>query len=192
MAVPVQRLVFNVLGAYTVILARSGVSPNVYWNVILESAVGLAGSRSSPPMLDHIAGTTPRRAKYANLRGKRILVVEDEAIIAVDYYFQLRAVGAQPQAYTTTIKASLDYLAAHDDVDAAIVNIALRDGPCELVLDLLVARRIPFIVVSGYSDAMPSGLVASGLALSKPVWPDEVWCALSEALRVAATEATLH
>ncbi len=44
-------------------------------------------------MLDDVAGTTHR--PYANLRGKRILVVEDEAVIAVDYYFQLRAVGAQ-------------------------------------------------------------------------------------------------
>jgi DNA-binding NtrC family response regulator len=141
-------------------------------------------------MLDHVAGTTHRRAKYANLRGKRILVVEDEAVIAVDYYFQLRAVGAQPQAYTKTIKASLDYLAAHDDIDAAIVDIGLRDGSCEPVLDLLVARRIPFIVVSGYSDGMPSALVAPELALSKPVGSDEVWRALSDALRAAATEAT--
>ena len=32
--------------------------------------------------------------KYPTLRGKRILVVEDDVLIAVDYHFQLREVGA--------------------------------------------------------------------------------------------------
>jgi DNA-binding NtrC family response regulator len=133
-------------------------------------------------MLDDVAGTTHR--PYANLRGKRILVVEDEAVIAVDYYFQLRAVGAQPQAYLPTIKATLDYLAAHDDIDAAIVDIGLRDGPCEPVLELLVARSIPFVVVSGYSDIVHSDLIVPSLVLSKPVGRDELWCALSDAFRM--------
>ena len=49
-------------------------------------------------MLDH-APSAHAKDKYPTLRGKRILVVEDDALIAVDYHFQLREVGAQPQAY---------------------------------------------------------------------------------------------
>ena len=132
-------------------------------------------------MLDHDAGTIPRCGKYANLRGKRILVVEDEAVIAIDYYFQLGAVGAEPKAYASTIKSALDCLAARDDIDAAIVGFELRDGPCEPVLELLVALRIPFVVVSGFTDVVHSHLVEPEMVLSKPVDPDELYRSLSDA-----------
>jgi hypothetical protein len=61
-------------------------------------------------MLVHVAGATHSFRNH--LKGKRILVVEDEVVMAVDYYFQLRGLGAQPQAYASTIKDTLDYLAA--------------------------------------------------------------------------------
>src|SRR6476646_868138 len=90
-------------------------------------------------MLDH-ASSSRASDKYPTLRGKRILVVEDDALIAVDYHFQLREVRAQPQAYEPTGKAALDYLATHD-IDAAIVDYRLRDGTCEQVLTSLRSRE---------------------------------------------------
>jgi CheY-like chemotaxis protein len=116
-------------------------------------------------MLDH-APCPRKNDKYPNLRGKRILVVEDDAVVAVDYYFQLREVGAEPQAYEATNKAALDYLATHD-IDAAIVDYRLRDGTCEQVLQSLESRDIPFVVVSGCTFEMqkpglPSRAVKAG------------------------------
>jgi hypothetical protein len=32
---------------------------------------------------------------YPNLKGKRILIVEDDPVVAVDYHFQLKDVGAK-------------------------------------------------------------------------------------------------
>ena len=55
-------------------------------------------------MLDHVAEATHSRRNH--LKGKRILVVDDEVVSAVDYYFKLRGLGAQPQAYASTIKAT--------------------------------------------------------------------------------------
>ena len=120
------------------------------------------------------------RSTYPNLQGKRILVVEDDAVIAVDYYFQLREVGAKPQAYEPTSEAALDYLATHQ-VDAAIVDYQLRDGTCESVLQLLQSRGIPFIVVSGCTFQM-RGEANAAPVLSKPVAPGEVCRALSAVL----------
>jgi DNA-binding response OmpR family regulator len=130
-------------------------------------------------MLDQ-APSARRNDKYPNLRGKRILVVEDDAVIAVDYYFHLREVGAMPQAYEPTNKAALDYLASHE-VDAAIVDYRLRDGPCDPVLQMLQSRRIPFIVVSGCTFEMHAS-ASNPHVLSKPATPTEVWRALSEVL----------
>ena len=92
-------------------------------------------------------------AFYPNLQGKRILVVEDDVVIAVDYGFELRRVGAKPQAYAPTNKVALNYLATHQ-VDAALVDDRSSDGPCEPVLQLLQSRGIPFIVVSGCTFEM--------------------------------------
>ena len=121
-----------------------------------------------------------KKDKYPNLRGKRILVVEDDTVIAVDYYFQLREVGAEARVCGATNKAALDYLATHD-IDAAIVDYRLRDGTCEQVLQSLDRRDIPFVVVSGCTFEMQRSL-DSRHVLSKPVTPTDIWRALSEAL----------
>jgi DNA-binding response OmpR family regulator len=121
-----------------------------------------------------------RNRAYPELEGKRILVVEDDAVVAVDYYFQLHQVGAKPEAYEPSSKAALDYLSKHH-VDAAIVDYELRDGPCDAVLSSLRRCKIPFVVISGHTHRMEQ--VAKGeLCLAKPVLPAELWMALSRLL----------
>jgi DNA-binding response OmpR family regulator len=117
---------------------------------------------------------------YPELEGKRILVVEDDVVVAVDYHFQLRQVGAKPAAYEPTTKAALDYLATHQ-VDAAIVDYELRDGPCDAVLKSLRCCGIPFVVISGYTHRMQE-IAGSATCLAKPVAPTELWGALSRLL----------
>jgi CheY-like chemotaxis protein len=130
-------------------------------------------------MLDH-APSARARDKYPNLRDKRILVVEDDAVIAADYHFQLREVGAEPQVYKPTSDAALDYLATHE-IDAAIVDYRLRDGTSELILECLVQRAIPFVIVTGYAFELHASLNSSRV-LSKPVAPADIWSALSDIL----------
>ncbi|HEU4378329.1 MAG TPA: hypothetical protein VFR73_07115 [Hyphomicrobiaceae bacterium] len=128
-------------------------------------------------MLDHT-----RRARasnvYPNLRDKRILVVEDDAVIAVDYHFQLREVGAEPQAYKPTSKAALDYLATHD-TDAVILDYRLRDGTSDQILECLTKRAIPFVIVTGHAFELRGSFPH---VLIKPVRPTEIWRALSDIL----------
>jgi DNA-binding response OmpR family regulator len=118
--------------------------------------------------------------KYPNLLGKRILVVEDDAVIAVDYDFQLRAVGAKPQAYKSTNESALNYLITHE-VDAVIVDYQLRDGTCEPVLKFLGNSGIPCVVVSACTFEM-RGSLGSHHILSKPATPSDIWSALSDML----------
>jgi CheY-like chemotaxis protein len=119
--------------------------------------------------------------RYPNLAGKRILVVEDDAVVAVDYHFQLMEVGAKPQAYEPTNRAALDYLATHD-IDAAIVDYRLRDGTYEDVIELLKRRDIPFVIVSACTFEMLAGPHLPDV-LSKPATSTEIWGALSDMLR---------
>jgi CheY-like chemotaxis protein len=127
-------------------------------------------------MLDH-APCARARDKYPNLRDKRILVVENDAVIAADYHFQLREVGAEPQAYKPTSKAALEY-----EIDAVIVDYRLRDGTSELILKCLVQRAIPFVIVTGYAFELHASVNLSRV-LSKPVAPADIWSALSDILQ---------
>jgi len=119
------------------------------------------------------------RDQPANLDGKQILVIEDDPIIAADYHFRLRRLGA-----TDTIEPSnrraLAYLGSHH-VDAAIVDYYLGDGPCMPVIEFLTTLRIPFIVVSGDTFAMRE-LVTGAPVLSKLATSIEVCQALSDVL----------
>ena len=47
---------------------------------------------------------------YPNLRGKRVLIVEDDPVIAVDYHFQLKDVGATAEGFKATNRDALTYL----------------------------------------------------------------------------------
>ena len=132
-------------------------------------------------MLDesHSLGVRDKHG-YPNLRGKRVLIVEDDPVIAVDYHFQLKDVGATAHGFKATNREALSYLDSHA-VDAAIVDFLLCDGTGESIIDGLKSRGIPFIVVSGCTFRM-HGEVDASHVLSKPVAPGEIWRALSEVL----------
>jgi CheY-like chemotaxis protein len=115
---------------------------------------------------------------FPNLWGKRVLIVEDDPIVAVDYRFQLESVGAI-QALAPSNHRAVAYLAAHE-IDAAIIDYHLPDGACTPVLELLRARRIPFIVVSG-DTFLVDDLPPETALLSKPIAAHQVCDALSRA-----------
>jgi DNA-binding response OmpR family regulator len=122
----------------------------------------------------------PEVGRYPNLEGKRVLIVEDDPILAVDYHYELKDAGARAEGFKGTTQEALNYLATHD-VDAAIVDFVLLDGTGESVIEGLRSRGIPFIVVSACTFRM-HGEVDAAQVLSKPVPPGEICRALSEVL----------
>ena len=129
---------------------------------------------------DHHFLRVREHRNYPNLRGKHVLIVEDDPVIAVDYHFQLKDVGATAEGFKATNRDALSYLASHH-VDAAIVDFLLCDGTSEAIIADLKERGIPFIVVSGCAFRI-HGEVDASHVLSKPVWPGEIWRALSNVM----------
>jgi CheY-like chemotaxis protein len=117
-----------------------------------------------------------QRDRQGVLRGRRILIVEDEPLMAVDYRFQLGEMGAIPVGYKSTNSAALDFLASNA-IDAAIVDYALRDGKSEPIMRCLLERSIPFVVITANKPEMRQwiGLVP---VLDKPVSPRDLRTAL--------------
>jgi DNA-binding NtrC family response regulator len=91
----------------------------------------------------------------APLRGIRILLVEDEALIAWDTAERIRTCGADvlgPAASVAQACALLDSGAP----DAAVLNVNLRRQSLLPLLDKLKLRGVPFIFATGYSqDTLP-------------------------------------
>jgi len=92
------------------------------------------------------------------IAGRRILVVEDEMLIAMVIEDALQASGGKIVGPVATLEKALK-LAEEEKFDAAILDVTIRGGKVYPVAELLLARGIPFVFASGYGDwALPEAL----------------------------------
>ncbi len=81
---------------------------------------------------------------------KRILIVEDEMMIALHIETTLTELGHKVVTAMTTADAEKAVEAC--EVDLALVDYKLTDGNSEPLMERLHAAGIPFVVCSGMSD----------------------------------------
>ena len=111
---------------------------------------------------------TPPPSGLSELKGVRILLVEDSWHVGNAIKRLLRALGADVAGPAAAI-ADAERLIAECKPDVAIVDINLRDGEqANPLLDRLQQEGIPIIVITGYTTApVKPGAVAA--VLQKPV-----------------------
>jgi CheY-like chemotaxis protein len=108
-----------------------------------------------------------------NLAGCRILVVEDEMVIAMMIEEALQDLGCVVVGPVAKLDAALR-LARDEALDAAILDVTIRGGQVFPVAEHLLARGIPFVLASGYGDwALPETL-QNQLRLTKPFTPQDI------------------
>ena len=83
------------------------------------------------------------------LSGKRILVVEDEALLAFELEAELENAGALPLTSSPDVPHALRTIRSGEHIDAAIINVWLRGELSFPVADELRQRGIPFVFVTG-------------------------------------------
>lgn len=89
----------------------------------------------------------------ASLQGSRILVVEDDQLIADDVVEALKAQGAEICGPIQSLPAALDWIFFFGNhVVGAVLDINLNGSPSWPIADALSTRNIPFVVVSGFID----------------------------------------
>src|SRR3954454_15553547 len=93
-----------------------------------------------------------RDRRMAGERKRRILVLEDEALIAMDLERIVRRAGCEVLGPVGRAEEALR-LAAEGRPDAAILDVRLRDSDCFTVADALARRRVPFVFVTGSASA---------------------------------------
>jgi DNA-binding response OmpR family regulator len=117
------------------------------------------------------------------LAGKRILIVEDEPMIARNLTLEMTAAGAQVIGPVATMTAALDVIAS-TDLDGVMLNIKLTGERAYPVADALVARNIPFVFVTGYGAEDIPPRYANIIRIEKPATPAVV-CRTLETLLAA-------
>ena len=99
--------------------------------------------------------------------GCRILVVEDEMMIALLIEETLQELGCVVVGPVSTLAAAL-LLAREAALDAAILDVTIRGGHVYPVAEALRVRGIPFVLASGYGDWALPGVVQDRPRLTKP------------------------
>ena len=101
-----------------------------------------------------------------SLAGLRILMVEDEPIIAMALEELLEDEGARP-----TVAGSLEQAneaLAGQEFDAAILDINIHGQKSYPVARVLMERGVPFVFASGYGDTLNPDEFAQVPAVTKP------------------------
>ena len=115
-------------------------------------------------------------APNAALKGLRVLVVEDEFLIALDLLAILDELGCVALGPAATVPAALRLLAA-DPPDATLLDLNLNGASAAPVAAALTAGGVPFAAVTAY--AVRPGPVFDGVpVVPKPFRAEQIEDAL--------------
>ena len=106
------------------------------------------------------------------LAGCRVLVVEDEALIALGISAMLMDAEGVPVGPAGSVREARQLIKDAAVLDAAVLDVNLADGSVTPILEALSARGIPTVVYTG--GVVPEDVRQRHpdlIALSKPVLP---------------------
>ena len=121
-----------------------------------------------------------------SLAGRRVLVVEDEPLIAMLLEDMLDELEVKLAGTADSVPAALQTLEGGLSFDGAILDMNLRGKSVEPVAEALAERRIPFVFASGYGADALTQKHADAPVLTKPFRREALEQALRDALAGSA------
>jgi CheY-like chemotaxis protein len=101
--------------------------------------------------------------------GLRVLVVEDELLIAVEIEQMLAGLGCIVIGPVPTVAQALELIDC-ETIDFAILDVNLGSERSAPVAEALRARNVPFALATGYNDAqLPEEAFREAWRLGKPL-----------------------
>lgn len=138
----------------------------VIWTIRLSDGVTALKSKGAPQACAAAPVLRP-----ATLDGARVLLVEDEPLVALDLRLELEDAGAVVVAVSRTVTEAMQAVQSHQ-IDLALLDGNLKGEPVDEVAALLSERHVPFCFVSGYGrEHLPAGFDEAPL-IEKPFRPD--------------------
>jgi DNA-binding NtrC family response regulator len=114
-----------------------------------------------------------------SLSGRRILVVEDEMMVAWLLEDMLANLGFAPVGPAGRVDQALAIINA-EDIDAAVVDVNLNGQMSYPVADALTLRGVPFVFSTGYGKARLLEGYRVFQVLQKPYEQAELFNALAK------------
>lgn len=118
-----------------------------------------------------------------SLSGTRVLLVEDESVIAMMAEDFLTELGITVIGPATSINAALELISAND-IDAAVLDLNIRGELSHRVAEALRLRRIPMVCATGYGQGAAE-FARGAPIIDKPYSEDKLARALQMALHGA-------
>ena len=114
--------------------------------------------------------------------GKHVLIVEDDALIALELEDTLREAGYAVVGPAGSVHAALGCLADHRFLAGAVLDINLGDEDVFSVADALSSARIPFLFLTGHSNAVLPSRHKKRPVIRKPYLPATLLATLATAI----------
>src|SRR4051812_39296971 len=109
------------------------------------------------------------------LQGWRVLVVEDEALVAMMMEDGLPDAGAEIVGPACTVGEALEMIerrASDGGLSVAVLDINLEGAAVFPVADCLRALGVPYVFCTGYGESCDRGNHVAAPVLAKPFGPD--------------------
>ncbi|HSZ52898.1 MAG TPA: response regulator [Caulobacteraceae bacterium] len=118
----------------------------------------------------------------STLTGKRVMIVEDEFLVAMELESELTDQGCV--VIGTAGRSAPAFALLEDETpDAVLLDLNLDGETPTALAEALRRRHVPFIVVSGYSShRLEPAILRDAPRLQKPVRQRELVAALTEAM----------
>ena len=121
--------------------------------------------------------------RKAEPNGLRVLVVEDEYLVADDISETLKELGYQVAGPAATIGEAIA-LIEEGPLDGALLDANLDGLSSAPVAELLSHRQIPYVVVTGYGTlSLGADVLQNAPRVTKPYVTGEIATKLSELIR---------
>ena len=116
------------------------------------------------------------------LAGRRVLVAEDDPLIAADLHDALAGQGAEVVGPVPTVGAAMAAIEAGAP-DIAVLDVNLRNASSAPLVDVLRAAAVPHVLVTGYPrHLLDEPCLREAPILSKPVGRRELIAILERVL----------
>jgi len=119
------------------------------------------------------------------LTGRRILIVEDESLVAMLLETILEDMGCTPVGPAASVDEGLKLVSEPGTLDAALLDVNVAGRQIFPVADALKARGVPFVFSTGYGEGGLPDEWRSQHTIQKPFTEAAVRDALMAAMGVA-------
>jgi PAS domain S-box-containing protein len=142
----------------------------------LKCTIRLNGEMLFRPEFEK-TGDAPHAYSPAYFNNGRVLVVEDEALVALELQDLLANAGLEVAATIGRLDEAILF-ASHQEFDCALLDVNLAGKHVTPLLAILRRRQIPYALVTGYQDPGVDGPI-----VQKPVAADQLLATVSNLLQ---------